>query len=363
MPSRKTVGIVSATILLAGFVVAGGIYAFTATQAKASSGQNDAVHSAAGTTTVSVVRRDLVSRINVNGTLGYADQSQLVSQSHGTVTAIAPEGSIVQRGQTLFEVDGRPVVLFYGDRPAWRPFALGMSDGPDVKQLEQNLIALGYATASNLTTDGHFTAADVAAIKRWQKAMGLGQTGSIDLGQIVFEPGAVRIGTHQSQVGSPAGGVITAISSTTRIVSVDLDASKQSLVKVGDAVRVTLPTSGKSTTGTVTSISSVAQITGQQQNQRTTVRLTISLTDPTATGSLDAAPVNVGITTDSVKNVLAVPINALLALNDGGYAVEVDQGGSRHVVPVKTGLFDDSDSLVEISGSGIDAGTNVVVPQ
>jgi hypothetical protein len=87
------------------------------------------------------------------------------------------------------------------------------------------------------------------------------------------------------------------------------------------------------------------------------------LTDATATGTLDAAPVNVGITTDSVKNVLAVPINALLALNDGGYAVEVDQGGSRHVVPVKTGLFDDSDSLVEISGSGIDAGTNVVVPQ
>ena len=363
MPSRKTVGIVSGTILLAGFIVTGGIYAFNATQAKASSGQNDAVRSAAGTTTVPVVRRDLVSRINVNGTLGYADQGQLVSQAHGTITAIAAEGSVVQRGQTLFEVDGHPVVLFYGDRPAWRPFTLGMSDGPDVKQLEQNLIALGYATSSNLSTDGHFTASDVAAIKRWQKAMGVTQTGSIELGQIVFEPGAVRIGTHQAQVGSPASGVITAISSTTRIVSVDLDASKQSLIKVGDAVTVTLPTSGKSSTGTVTAISSVAETAGSQQNQRTTVRLTISLTDPTATGSLDAAPVKVGITTDSVKNVLAVPINALLALNDGGYAVEVDQGGSRHVVPVKTGLFDDSDSLVEISGSGIEAGTNVVVPQ
>jgi peptidoglycan hydrolase-like protein with peptidoglycan-binding domain len=363
MPSTKTVGIAIGAVLLAGVAVTGGIWAFNATQAKASSGQNDALHSAAGTTTVPVVRRDLASRINVTGTLGYADQGQLVSQARGTLTAIAAEGSIVQRGQTLLEVDGHPVVLFYGDRPAWRPFTLGMSDGPDVKQLEQNLIALGYASSSSLSADGHFDVADVAAIKRWQKAMGLTQTGSIDLGQIVFQPGAVRIGTHQAQVGSPAAGLITAISSTTRIVTVDLDASKQSLVKVGDAVRVTLPNSGKSTTGTVSSISSVAQTTGQQQNQRTTVRLTISLTDPASTGSLDAAPVNVGIATDSVKNVLAVPINALLALNDGGYAVEVDQNGSRHLVPVKTGLFDDSDSLVEISGSGIDAGTNVVIPQ
>jgi hypothetical protein len=93
------------------------------------------------------------------------------------------------------------------------------------------------------------------------------------------------------------------------------------------------------------------------------VTLTISLTDPNATGTLDQAPVRVAITTQSAKSVLAVPINALLALADGNYAVEVDAGGHRRVMPVQTGLFDDDGGVVEISGSDITAGTHVVVPQ
>jgi multidrug efflux pump subunit AcrA (membrane-fusion protein) len=159
--------------------------------------------------------------------------------------------------------------------------------------------------------------------------------------------------------------VIVNVSSTTRVVTVDLDASKQTLVKVGDAVQVTMPNSGTTTAGTVTEIAKVAKTTGGANGggSTTTVTLTISLTDPTATGSLDQAPVRVAITTQSAKNVLAVPINALLALSDGNYAVEVDSGGHRRVVPVQTGLFDDDGGIVVISGSDITAGTRVVVPQ
>jgi hypothetical protein len=61
-----------------------------------------------------------------------------------------------------------------------------------------------------------------------------------------------------------------------------------------------------------------------------------------------------------VHGVLAVPINALLTLAEGGDAVEVVEGGSRRLVGVQTGLF--SSTMVEISGPGIAEGTLVEVP-
>jgi peptidoglycan hydrolase-like protein with peptidoglycan-binding domain len=359
---RTIVGIV-AGLALAGATAAGAVWALNATQVKAASPQTDA--SIAGTTTVTVERKDVVSRIRVNGTLGYGASQPVISHSQGTITAMAAEGVVVQRGQTLYEVDGHPVVLMYGDRPAWRPLSIGVSDGPDVSQLQRNLIALGYATTSNLTADGHFGWTTVAAVDRWQKAMGLSQTGTVELGQVVFLPGAVRVASQQAQVGGQAGGVIMNVSSTTRVVTVDLDASRQTLVKVGDAVQVIMPNTGTTTTGTVTDVAKVAKTSasGNGGGSTTTVTLTISLTDPAATGALDQAPVRVAITTQSAKNVLAVPINALLALADGSYAVEVDSGGRRRVVPIQTGLFDDDGGIVEISGTDITAGTRVVVPQ
>jgi peptidoglycan hydrolase-like protein with peptidoglycan-binding domain len=360
MRRARVIGLVVAALLLAGATAIGAIWALNGTQAKAA--QTDA--SSAGTTTVAVARTDVVSRLRVNGTLGYGASQPLISHSQGTITAMAAEGTIVQRGQTLYEVDGLPVVLFYGDRPAWRTLAPGVSDGPDVTQLQQNLIALGYATSSNLNANGHFGSATTAAVKRWQKALGLSQTGSVELGQIVFLPGSVRVGAHQVEPGAQAGGVIMNVSSTTRVVTVDLDATKQTLVKVGDQVQVIMPNTGTTTTGTVTNIANVAKTSaGSNGGSSTTVTLTISLSDPSATGNLDQAPVKVAITTQSAKNVLAVPINALLALADGNYAVEVDNGGHRRVVPVQTGLFDDDGGLVEIRGSDITAGTRVVVPQ
>jgi peptidoglycan hydrolase-like protein with peptidoglycan-binding domain len=359
----RTIAVIVAGLVLAGAAAIGAVWALNATQVKAASAQTDA--SSAGTTTVAVARRDVVSRIRVNGTLGYGASQPVISHSEGTITAMAAEGTVVQRGQTLYEVDGHPVVLFYGDRPAWRTLSIGVSDGPDVTQLQRNLIALGYATTSNLSADGHFGWSTVAAVERWQKAMGLSQTGTVELGQVVFLPGAIRVGSHQAQVGGPAGGVIMNVSSTTRVVTVDLDASRQTLVKVGDAVQVIMPNTGATTTGTVTDIAKVAKTSGGGNGgaSTTTVTLTISLTDPAATGSLDQAPVRVAITTQSAKNVLAVPVNALLALADGSYAVEIDSGGRRRVVPVQTGLFDEDGGIVEISGTDITAGTRVLVPQ
>jgi multidrug efflux pump subunit AcrA (membrane-fusion protein) len=84
---------------------------------------------------------------------------------------------------------------------------------------------------------------------------------------------------------------------------------------------------------------------------------------PAATGKWDQAPVKVGITTATVPGALVVPVTALLAQSAGGYAVEVvGAGASNHLVPVSLGLFDDADGLVQITGSGLAPGEEVVVP-
>jgi hypothetical protein len=90
----------------------------------------------------------------------------------------------------------------------------------------------------------------------------------------------------------------------------------------------------------------------------------VNLTDPAATGSGDQVPVEVSITTGSVSNALVAPVDALLALSGGGYAVEVAEAhGVHQLVPVSLGLFDDADGLVQVIGQGLSVGQKVVVPE
>jgi hypothetical protein len=89
----------------------------------------------------------------------------------------------------------------------------------------------------------------------------------------------------------------------------------------------------------------------------------VTFSDPAATGRWDQAPVQVGITTASVRGALVVPVTALLARAGGGYAVEVSgAGAASHLVPVSLGLFDDADGLVQVTASALAAGQEVVVP-
>ena len=312
--------------------------------------------------TATVQRTDLTTTETVSGTLQYTGSHDVTCQARGTLTATAAEGSTVSRGQQLYEVDGSPVVLMYGARPAWRTLNVGVSDGPDVEQLDENLIALGYATRSNLAPSNTYTDADAAAVKRWQKALGVAQTGRVELGAVVFLPGPIRIAAHKVEVGGSVGNgaVVSTATDTTRTVDVALDVAKQALVKVGDAVNVTLP-SGTSVAGTISTVAAVAKPAGNGSGSGgSTIDVTVSLADQSQLGALDQAPVDVVITTQSVKNVLAVPVNALTVLPNGTYAVDVVDSGARHRVPVTTGLF--TSTMVEVTGDGLHEGQSVEVP-
>lgn len=322
----------------------------------------------AATALVAIVRTDLSTTQQVGGTLGYAGTYAVIDgEPSGTVTALPALGQVIARGQTVFEVDGRAVTLLYGARPPWRGLGLGVVPGPDVTELEENLLALGYATPSTLTADGVFGAADAAAVRRWQAARGVTQTGVVSVGDAVFEPGPLRVADVHAGLGDPvhAGMAVVAATSTDRVVNVALPVADAALVTTGDAVQVELPDGRTSATGRISTVSSVATVAQDTSRSgsgppQPTIAVTVTLNDPTLTGSLDQAPVTVSITDRSVQGVLAVPVNALVAPADGGFAVEVVENGRHRLVAVHPGLF--ANTMVEITGPGLAAGMSVVVP-
>ena len=324
---------------------------------------------AASISLATVTKRSLSQTTSVNGSLGYAGSYTVPGQLAGTITALPGVGQVVDQGQVLYRVDGYPVVLLYGSTPAYRTLAEGATAadlaGSDVAELNQALVALGYASRANLDpSSDEFSWASKAGVEKLQAHLGVDQSGVLDLGQVVFLPTAARVTNVQATLGGHAGAPVLTATSTTRQVSVNLNANRQSQVKTGDSVSITLP-DGRTTPGTVASVGTVATAPTSTDGTNTapTVPVTITPTRPQDTGSLDQAPVQVAITTATVADVLTVPVNALLALSGGGYAVEVaDPDGTHHLVAVTLGIFDDAAGLVQVSGSGLTAGQHVVVP-
>jgi hypothetical protein len=368
---RRRAAVVGVPLLAAGATAAalvGGFTLYPRQQAAATPG--------IATATAPVVRTDLTNTVQVAGALGYLGSYGIVNEATGTAyTALPATGAIARRGQRLYEVDGAPVTLFYGARPAWRSLSEWVLPGPDVAQLDRNLIALGFG--KYLTVSDYYTAASAYAVELWQQAAGLPVTGTVPLGQVVFAPAALRVTGVAAGLGSPPqpGAPVLTATSTAPVVTAQLPVTQEYLVRRGQQVTVTLPDGATTAPGTVTAVSSVAttssdggQNSGGQPGQgggtQESVAMTVRLNRPLAAGNFDQAPVSVSIVAAHVNDVLAVPVSALFALAGGGYAVEVVHGtgnaAARQLVAVQTGLF--SSTLVQVSGAGIAAGQRVEVP-
>jgi len=313
----------------------------------------------AETTTATIERRDLVDRETFSGTLGYGDTRGVVNRLQGTITKVADEGAVRERGEVLFRVDEEPVVLMYGATPAFRTMREG-DEGDDVLQLERNLVKLGFDPDGDVAVDGDYDWATSAAVRDWQEALGVDETGQVELGQVVFLNGPRRVGVVQGSVGSSAnmGQAVMETTSTARIVTVELDARRQDLVSEGDTERVTLP-GGGTVEATVTDVGKVAKAASEEVDP--TITVTLKLTSARGVTALDEAPVDVAISTERAEDVLSVPVTALLALAGGGYGLEVQEAdGATRIVAVEIGLV--ADGYVEVSGEGLGEGTTVVMP-
>ena len=356
---RAGIGLAAVGVVVVGVASTGILGAMPASGGQTSAEPQDTDRKA-----VAVERRTLTIEETLDGTLGYTGETQVLNGLTGTLTRLPDLGAILGRGDQLYEIDGkrRPVLLF-GSRPAWRAFGPDMSNGADVKQLEENLKALGY-THKGFDVDREWDDATTAAVKRWQRATGMTVDGLIAPGEIVFAPGAVRVTELPVEVGlqAPPGQAVLKGTSDTRVVTVDLAADAVDLVAVGDDVAVDLP-DGSTVTGTGSEIGTVAEAaTDEFGNQSDpTVAVTISLQLPVGAASYEQAPVEVRITSESREDVLAVPVNALVALLEGGYAVErVAEDGASTLVGVELGIF--QDGWVEVRTDGLDEGDDVAVP-
>jgi peptidoglycan hydrolase-like protein with peptidoglycan-binding domain len=377
------------------------------------------------------------------------DDSKVVAGSAaGVVTEVIASGETLEQGDVLYRVNGEPIVVMYGDIPAYRTLR-DLSDnmtGTDVRQLEEALVALGYDPDGLASVDDEFTdytetmverwqedlgvdedgevtlgdvifipgpsevlAVDVAvgdsvgagqpivtistgeplagedvrqleealvalgydlptldgvwddatksAVLAWQQDTGMEADGVVDLGEVVFLPAAVRVNEVVASVGSSvgAGTAVLGISSADKFVTFSLPAADQGLLTVGQQVTIEMP-DGTDATGTVTEIASVAR--GAQAEA--TFDVEIVLDDPSVAAGLDEAPVDVEVVSDSVADVMAVPVSALVALSEGGYAVEVQTATGTELVAVEPGFY--ADGLVEVEAAGLSVGDMVVVP-
>ncbi|MGW7447590.1 peptidoglycan-binding protein [Kitasatospora sp. NPDC054795] len=322
----------------------------------------------AGTGTAVVQRTSLSSGMRLNGRLDYGTGVEVTGQGRGTVTRIPATGDVIKPGAAMWEVDGKPVVLFRGERPLWRELAEGMPDGPDVKQLKHNLVDLGHANGLGLTIDDKFTAATAVAVKRWQKSLGLEQAGKVELGRVVVLPmPGVRVKEVTAKLGQQlADTTVLKVTSPEVLATVQPEDDQLPQFAPGSTVALEL-TGGGTAQGRVRGFArtgdgqSGAGNGGNGGSQKATV--TITVTDQEAVRkALDNAQsgVTVTVTDRSAQDVLVVPVTALLALAEGGYGVQVvHDGAAPALVPVKVGLV--ANARAEISGD-VREGDRVVVP-
>lgn len=311
------------------------------------------------TSLVTISRGDLSVRLNMTGFLGYADSRQVTNHLAGIYTWLPAAGALVEPGEVLYRIDGAPVVLLSGSAPPYRGLGKGDS-GADVRQLNAALAGLGYGTDRK---SERFGGATRAAVEKLQQRLGIARSGRLELGQAVFMPGAVRVGPVTAVAGDGAGPgqPVMTVTGTRRVVRLNLPIGQQTYVKAGDAVVISLA-DNQSVKGEVTAVAAAAVPPSQQTGPDPTVPVEITPSEPDKTGQLDQAPVRVAITTETTRDALSVPINALVALAGGAYAVEVAAAdGKRSLVSVTPGMFDDVAGLVAVSGQ-LAEGMRVVVP-
>ncbi|HEX7306974.1 peptidoglycan-binding protein [Lentzea sp.] len=304
--------------------------------------------------TTTVKKGDLANTRLLQAGLGFG-AARPVKGVAGTVTKLPAAGQATELGRELYRVDDQPVVVFYGATPLFRTLDAPGVKGSDVAVVMDNLAALGYqvGTRPGDSAKAELTPRVVEALKKWQKAVGVEQNGVLAPGRVLVLDRPMRVATVKAQLGAPAAEELFELTTTTRLVTAEVPVAEAGALKAGLPVVVVRP-DAREVPAKVTSVTTAAP----QENGGQKVDVVVTPDTPADVGDLDTAPVRVKITTESRTGVLTVPLAALVALKEGGYAVQLPGGALK---AVKTGLY--SQDLVEISGDGITDGLEVVTAQ
>jgi hypothetical protein len=361
---KRTTWVLAGTAVLAAVTIVGGVVAMSSAKQATAAAQEPAVN------TARVERGRLSDMVSQYGTLTYRARSDgspysVINQARGIYTELPSGGDRVDCGDVLYRVNDNPVLLLCGSTPAYRSLSKGKS-GPDVTELNANLVDLGYATRTQLgLSSDSFSSATASALEKLQSKLGEHQTGSLLLGQAVFLPERVRVAAVPGELGATAqpGARVLYATSDTIEVQLALDPSQRGEVQAGDRADITLP-GNRSVMGRVDRLGRVAVIPAGQNTSaaEATIPAYIRLDHAEQAAGLDKAPVQVSITTRGVESALSVPVTAIVGRSGGGFAVDaVRGGGRRELVAVKLGLFDTAGGRVQVEGA-LRVGDRVVVP-
>lgn len=313
----------------------------------------DAAEELVALATVKAATADLLEEVEWSGTLDFTGRMS-VTRTSGIVTKVVELGSTIERGDTLVEIDGEAVVLFIGDTPFYRTMAENV-EGPDVFELETNLVALGFDPDGTVTIDENFTYNTELMVKAWQDAAGFEITGVVEaaVGVVVGSPMVLLAGPD---VGDQGNGVLLELAPPSEmVVTVPVALTDADEWNVGDLATVVMA-DGSSFEAVVTVIGT--EIT--TDNDGATLDVTLEPLGDT-TGLFDGG-VTVTTIGEEIRGAIVVPTRALVALAEGGFAVEVaDEAGVATLVGVEIGAFDNG--IVEIVAGDLSPGDAVVVPQ
>ncbi|HEX9887995.1 MAG TPA: peptidoglycan-binding protein [Nitriliruptorales bacterium] len=307
--------------------------------------------------TATVERGTIAATDSWDATLGHGRPFTVTSGSEGTITRLVGQGVTVGRGAELYRVDEQPVTLLYGVVPMYRDVGPGDS-GADVEQLEANLAELGY---DGFTLDDQYTSSTAQAVRARQADIGAEQTGTVARGDVVFVPQGGQVDALRADVGdrSGPGTAILDLTGTDQVASLEADVDDRDRFEVDTAVTVVLP-GGDEVAGTVSATAVVeVRSDGPEGDTESILQVEIALGEQVP-DEFVGGPVDVVVAVDERTDVLLVPVNALLALAEGGYGLEVvADDGTTSLVAVETGLF--AEGKVEVSSADVAEGTVVGV--
>ncbi len=264
---------------------------------------------------------------------------------------------MLETGDVVVEVGGRPVVLVVGESPLYRPLRLvrsgerdeagarlGPLKGPDVEQLQAFLAAAGHDDNGRLIVDGEFGITTQRAVKQWQRAVGHPATGVVDTSQMIFMTTSLLVDSRLT-VGQVFEGLD--ISGTEVVLQIVGSTTLREFFAPGSSVEIL---ADPPTTGTVTQSSRVSGETGVEQLIEIAVEFGYS-------GDLGQSVQVIGSVTRA-RDALTIPVRALLADSNGRWVVEVDSGSGPQTVAVDLLEVVDTTAII----AGLDEGDQVVVP-
>lgn len=342
-----TAGVCLLAVLAAGV----GTWSVLAPQGSASSAAAEAAAETTGSGRhTSVVTSGALTDSKVfSGVLGYGIPSGVPGAAPGTLTWLPEPGQVIHRDEYLYAVDERGVRAMHGTVPLWRSLERGQR-GTDVRQLNENLAALGYDVAQ----DDTFGPRTQRAVRQWQRDRGHEVTGVLTAADVAFVPGDVRVATVDGRLGQRASGDVLSVTGTKRIVLATVPQRDAERLAVGTSVRVRVNGAGAATAGEVTDVQPSA---GEDAASKVDVSVSF---DPGDRELPAAASAQIEAAGASEQDVLSVPVAALVATGEGGYAVDVvRRDGTTKRVAVTPGLA--ADGRIAVSGH-VSEGDRVVVP-